>query len=198
VDFNLAQNILNATNNGNLNALEDIIDLLSWYINATSFPENDSNSLVSSIVQNYEALKNGGALLSSGNYLSIYVSIASDNYINTHIKIYPISKGQYGTHRIEWKRDIDDFYAQWNYDINTNTTVEDKINRRYADKTLAQVGFYADAKAVGDALALKVDKSDIATDEEIIEMLIAEDMFPVVTDTDGSLLADENGNILLW
>lgn len=37
-----------------------------------------------------------------------------------------------------------------------------------------------------------------AEDEEIIEMLIQEDMLPVVTDSDGAILADENGNILLW
>jgi hypothetical protein len=39
---------------------------------------------------------------------------------------------------------------------------------------------------------------DIATDDEIVEMLAQEDMLPVVTDTDGSILADENENILLW
>jgi hypothetical protein len=38
----------------------------------------------------------------------------------------------------------------------------------------------------------------IATDEEILEMLAQEDMLPVVKDSDGSLLADENKNILLW
>lgn len=42
------------------------------------------------------------------------------------------------------------------------------------------------------------NKPEIATDEEIIEMLMQEDMFPVVTDSDGSMLADENGDILLW
>ena len=39
---------------------------------------------------------------------------------------------------------------------------------------------------------------NIATDDEIIAMLMEEDMFPVVTDADGSVLADENNNILLW
>jgi hypothetical protein len=29
-------------------------------------------------------------------------------------------------------------------------------------------------------------------------MLMQEDMFPVVTDSDGAMLSDENGNILLW
>ena len=39
---------------------------------------------------------------------------------------------------------------------------------------------------------------EIASDDEIIELLMQEDMFPVVQDSDGSLLADENDNILLW
>lgn len=42
------------------------------------------------------------------------------------------------------------------------------------------------------------NKPEIATDDEIIELLMQEDMFPVVTDSDGSILADENDNILLW
>lgn len=41
------------------------------------------------------------------------------------------------------------------------------------------------------------NKPDIATDEEIIELLMKEDMFPVVTDSDGSILSTE-GNIILW
>jgi hypothetical protein len=38
----------------------------------------------------------------------------------------------------------------------------------------------------------------IATDDEILELLAQEDMLPVVKDSDGSFLADENENILLW
>jgi hypothetical protein len=43
-------------------------------------------------------------------------------------------------------------------------------------------------------------ESEIATDEEIIEMLGAEniDMLPAVTDADGAMLTDENDNILMW
>ena len=37
-----------------------------------------------------------------------------------------------------------------------------------------------------------------ATDDELIAMLIAFDMFPIVVDFDGGILADENNNILLW
>lgn len=41
------------------------------------------------------------------------------------------------------------------------------------------------------------DKPEIATDDEIIEMLMEVDMLPVVADADGSLLSDGD-NILLW
>jgi len=42
------------------------------------------------------------------------------------------------------------------------------------------------------------NKPEIATDEEIIEMLTQLDMLPTVADSDGAILADENGDILLW
>lgn len=42
------------------------------------------------------------------------------------------------------------------------------------------------------------NKPKIAIDDEIIDMLIEEDMLPVVADSDDSILFDENGNILLW
>ena len=35
-------------------------------------------------------------------------------------------------------------------------------------------------------------------DDEIIDLLIETDMLSAVTDSDGFVLADENGNILLW
>ena len=37
-----------------------------------------------------------------------------------------------------------------------------------------------------------------ATDDEIIDMMLEEDMLPAVADADGAILADENGDILLW
>lgn len=42
------------------------------------------------------------------------------------------------------------------------------------------------------------NKPEIATDDEIIEMLTEQDMLPAVIDSDGSVLSDENNNILLW
>lgn len=48
------------------------------------------------------------------------------------------------------------------------------------------------------SLAYIKNKPEIATDEEIIDMMAQEDLLPVVTDSDGSILSDENGNVLLW
>ena len=42
------------------------------------------------------------------------------------------------------------------------------------------------------------NKPDITTDDEFIMMLMEEDMLPAVADADGSVLADEHGNVLLW
>lgn len=39
---------------------------------------------------------------------------------------------------------------------------------------------------------------DIATDEEILEMFIDSNVLYAVKDADGSILTDEQNNILLW
>jgi hypothetical protein len=45
---------------------------------------------------------------------------------------------------------------------------------------------------------IRIEKPEVATNGEIIELLVQEDMLPTVIDSDGSFLADENENILLW
>lgn len=42
------------------------------------------------------------------------------------------------------------------------------------------------------------NKPDIATDEEIVELLMQVDMLPAITDANGSILFDEDDNILSW
>lgn len=49
-----------------------------------------------------------------------------------------------------------------------------------------------------EAIDFIKNKPQIATDEEIVEMLISLDMLAAVNDMDGALLTDENGNVLLW
>lgn len=49
--------------------------------------------------------------------------------------------------------------------------------------------------------ALKVwvkEKTKTASNDEIISTLISNDMLMAVKDSDGALLSDENGNVLLW
>ena len=42
------------------------------------------------------------------------------------------------------------------------------------------------------------NKPTIATNDEIIDMLIEIDMLAAVQDADGALLTNENGEILMW
>ena len=61
--------------------------------------------------------------------------------------------------------------------------------------TLPKPDFAQNDPTKGDYIK---NKPEIATDEEIISMLAEEDMMPVVADADGSILTDENENVLLW
>ena len=114
--------------------------------------------------------------------------------------------------RIQHKHDIE---ANWNkalnfipkqgeiiiYDIDANYNYERfKIGDGITTvNNLLFITSQADWNQTNNtALDYIKNKPEIATDEEIIEMLMEEDMFPVVTDSDGSMLADENGDILLW
>ena len=66
------------------------------------------------------------------------------------------------------------------------------------DTTLTKSGLPADAAIVGERLEELENKIlEIATDKEIIDLLIEENMLPAVVDSDGSILADENSYILL-
>lgn len=56
----------------------------------------------------------------------------------------------------------------------------------------------ADTDVATKGYIVEAISEQIATDNEVIELLMQEDMFPVVMDSDGSILADENENILLW
>lgn len=47
-------------------------------------------------------------------------------------------------------------------------------------------------------LGRKIDKTEISTEDEALDLLIKEDMLVAVTDSDGALLADEKNDILLW
>jgi hypothetical protein len=94
----------------------------------------------------------------------------------------------------------------------------DLLNERIIKQETGTEAFYImSQKATTEAIDMAIEKSvanwsqtdeaaadfiknkpDIATDDEILEMLAQEDMLPVVADSDGALLSDENGNILLW
>jgi hypothetical protein len=82
------------------------------------------------------------------------------------------------------------------YRITANECTVDKnfIRANYVD-ALHITGVSGEVSAVH-----KLDEKflPVATDDEILEMLMEQDMLLAVTDSDGSILSDENDNILLW
>ena len=82
------------------------------------------------------------------------------------------------------------------YRITANecTVHKDFIRANYVD-ALHITGVSGEVSAVH-----KLDEKfiPVAEDDEILEMLMEQDMLLAVTDSDGSILSDENDNILLW
>lgn len=58
--------------------------------------------------------------------------------------------------------------------------------------------YQLDEKFIPDTIARVNDVGEVATDDEIIDILIQEDMLFALTDSTGSILTDENNNILTW
>jgi hypothetical protein len=83
---------------------------------------------------------------------------------------------------------------------NTVQFTEQELNVTQQTQARVNIGAAASEELISlsDQLSTKIDRSEIATDEEIIAMLAQDDVLPAVADVDGSILADENENILLW
>jgi hypothetical protein len=43
----------------------------------------------------------------------------------------------------------------------------------------------------------KMDKMDVATDEDIIDLMLKMDMLPIIQDSDGTILIDSDNAIIL-
>lgn len=83
---------------------------------------------------------------------------------------------------------IKDSVANWNQ--NEKTAVNYIKNRP----------FYEETNEHGETIIHQIDAKFIptASDEEVLAMIAEVDVLPAVTDADGSILTDENGNILIW
>ena len=87
----------------------------------------------------------------------------------------------------------DDTPSEWEQLVNTYNSKLDKQQGAENAGKILEIG--EDGSIIfGD----KNDELPTATDEEIIDMLIEIDMLNVVTDSDDSILSDEEDSILLW
>lgn len=76
-------------------------------------------------------------------------------------------------------------------DLNAEEIELDFIHEEHEEKHTVEVYEY-DLKKLDEKFL------PVTEDDEILEMLMEQDMLLAVTDSDGSILSDENDNILLW
>jgi hypothetical protein len=157
-----------------------------------------SSYYIEPIINDYEHICSSGFVSNKNSVITIAVknpeSQSFDGDLQLYMQIYRVNYGT-NTHCITV------LYGKRQGSVLYNATTKeftDMLKSPCVASGFEQNGYAADAKVVGDALKLKVDKSDIATGDEILEMLAELDMLPAVADSDGALLSDENENILLW
>lgn len=196
LNYEIAKDVMDA-DGGNATAINKLVTKAAFHIFFHSKNNTFALTNVKPIISNYELLINSGAL-PGGKKIKVLIGDECDSHVVGDIVVESTTANG-ATHRISG---INKEYVEFEiwYNANSESVIDGvSYSRLYnSDDTLTESSRYATAKAVGDALAIKIDKTDIATDDEIIDILIQEDMFMAVTDSDGSYLSDENGNILLW
>lgn len=87
--------------------------------------------------------------------------------------------------------------------------LSDYATKEYVDEAIASIEIPENGETVEqvqtdwnesdeNSKAFIKNKPEVATEEEIIDILIQEDLLPAIIDINGAILADENNNILLW
>ena len=130
--------------------------------------------------------------------VSAYTIIIDFN--NTRYNIDIADKSTSATVTFSTTRNYDYLGTQNAYEY-TPTGDYNPATKKYVDDAVAAVPEQVQSdwnQTDESAVDYIKNKPEIATDDEIITLLTEEDMFPVVTDSDGSILSDENNNILLW
>lgn len=161
--YEIAQTIVNVTGNGSVSALEDIVSWADGLELYTQNPSEDSFEQVQGIVKNYKALYNGGAVQGSlFFYKAKYIDLRDPNAVYTTVGVFksPIQSASYyySSHWITCE--CDDIIAKYYYDEETDSMLHVDFRYKCVDKELEKLGYAADAKVVGDALALKADIKD--------------------------------------
>lgn len=157
----------------------------------------------------FNSLVNNGSYNANGKLFTMILIGSSPT--NTTYKLKDISKGIIYTVDIGDKSTSTSVSSSSAYMLATDNKISytptgdyNPATKKYVDDSIS---VKADQTALDEVSALVGDTSVseqinnaivIATDDEILEMLAEIDMLPTVTDGDGSILADENENILLW
>lgn len=139
----------------------------------------------------------------SGSYSHAEGFCTTVSSVNSHVEgRETIASGN--DQHVQGKYNIEDAESKYAHIVGNGDSLAQRSNAHTLDwegNAWYQGEVYVGGTSQNDKNATRLLKeSDIATDEEIIEMLGAEnvDMLPAVTDADGAMLTDENDNILMW
>ena len=162
LDYDIAQTVLNTSNNGDISALEDIVSWTSGFASA-SISTYPSVNNIQNIISNYNALIDGNAII-NGTSLYIYRQGSSIKEDATSRITIGRATANNSTHCLVVQHDNFYTYITYNFDSNTITNWSSTYNGVTTSLTIS--GKAADAKVVGDALALKADTSVIESTYE--------------------------------
>ena len=190
VNYEIAKTITNATNNGNINAMDDIISWLYSIVSEGAIASSSEAFLNTArgIASDCDALVNGGAI--SSNY--VIKAVTCNKFFeeaNSQIFIEPIGNNIIHIYAYNYYYNT---VINVHYDKNTDTITEFSSKHSFITDNFSSNGYAANAKAVGDALTTKIDRSEI---EEIdaIEILAETGLISPIAAEDGSAYTDENG-----
>lgn len=140
--------------------------------------------------------KDLGGMISYNKNTRAYTNSIKRHYIDDTLKI----KNRYADAKA-----VGDKFATIESSVSSNTDSISSLSSLVGDTPVASQISEAITNSVADwsqtdstAPDYIKNKPEIATNDEIIALLAETDMLPVVVADDGSILADENENILLW
>lgn len=154
-----------------------------------SAPTANNDTIVKNIATNYKALRDAGGFSNS----SIIIGFPdNDDNLGFSIQMYAASNDANKITIKIYDNNMHSNVKTGYWIANSDGTVTKSISTINLDATLAKESFYADAKAVGDALETKIDRSEV---EEIdaIEIATNTGLISPAAAEDGSIYTDENG-----
>ena len=157
VDYEIAKTITNVTNNGSINAMDDMVSITkSIALGLIYLSETPLLNVMKWLSDDYTALVDGKALSDKGRVI-FYSYNALYETIEAKVIFYKYNESEY---RLSASNYFNKIVNTVTYNKTINKIIDWASGADYRDTTLSKSGYLADAKAVGDALATKLNRDE--------------------------------------